>query len=120
MSGYAPQSVTVEVKKFPIPQARYVSVTLNPKTGVNGEREWVAEAAATHRVAVRGLRNQAPPQKRNDTTEITAPQWKNSSSYTDLSHRDVLPGGLPAPGRRDSLPARAASELAVHIRACQG
>lgn len=28
VSKYKPQSVTVEVKKFPIPQARYVSVTV--------------------------------------------------------------------------------------------
>ena len=28
MSEFKPQSVTVEVKKFPIPQARYVSVSL--------------------------------------------------------------------------------------------
>ncbi|MGD0744866.1 MAG: dihydroneopterin aldolase [Verrucomicrobiota bacterium] len=27
LSGFKPQSVTVEVKKFPIPQARYISVT---------------------------------------------------------------------------------------------
>ena len=28
LSGFHPQRVTVEVKKFPIPQARYVSVSL--------------------------------------------------------------------------------------------
>ena len=28
LSEFKPQSVTVEVKKFPIPQARYVSVSL--------------------------------------------------------------------------------------------
>jgi dihydroneopterin aldolase len=28
LSEFKPESVTVEVKKFPIPQARYVSVTL--------------------------------------------------------------------------------------------
>ena len=29
LSEYGPQAVTVEVKKFPIPQARYVSVSLS-------------------------------------------------------------------------------------------
>ena len=35
LSQFQPQSVTVEVKKFPIPQARYVSVRLT-RTGRGG------------------------------------------------------------------------------------
>jgi dihydroneopterin aldolase len=31
IAEYSPQAVTVEVKKFPIPQARYVSVTWTKK-----------------------------------------------------------------------------------------
>jgi dihydroneopterin aldolase len=31
LAGFKPQSVTVEVKKFPIPQARHVSVVLTQK-----------------------------------------------------------------------------------------
>jgi 7,8-dihydroneopterin aldolase/epimerase/oxygenase len=31
LAGFKPQSVTVEVKKFPIPQSRHVSVTLTKK-----------------------------------------------------------------------------------------
>ncbi|SPE51832.1 Dihydroneopterin aldolase [Verrucomicrobia bacterium] len=33
LARYKPQSVVVEVKKFPIPQARYVSVTLTRMRG---------------------------------------------------------------------------------------
>ena len=39
---FRPQSVTVEVKKFPIPQASYVSVTVTkaPPQPVNIKRPW--------------------------------------------------------------------------------
>ena len=37
LSRFNPQGVTVEVKKFPIPQARYVSVSLSKRRAATGK-----------------------------------------------------------------------------------
>ena len=36
LSGFKPQGVTVEVKKFPIPEARFVSVSLSKRRAAAG------------------------------------------------------------------------------------